>query len=58
MSNLYFKSKMNNKIMYKSISLQDKIHKEIGSQSHLRKINGIDEKNIFNSIKSFLNEKY
>tara|TARA_Y100000817_G_scaffold264057_1_gene219263 strand:+ start:106 stop:1032 length:927 start_codon:yes stop_codon:yes gene_type:complete len=58
LSNLYFKSKMNNKIMYKSISLQDKIHKEIGSQSHLRKINGIDEKNIFNSIKSFLNEKY
>ena len=58
LSNLYFKSRINKKIMYKSISLKDKVHNEIGTQSHLRKINGIDEKNIYKSIKSFLDEKY
>ena len=58
LSNLYFKSKINSKIRFKSISLKDKVHNEIGSQSYLRKINGLDEKSIFKNIKKFLNEKY
>ena len=58
LSNLYFKSKINNKISFKSISLQDKVHNEIGSQSYLRKINGLDVKSIYENIRKFLNEKY
>ena len=58
LSNLYFKSKINKKICFKSISLKDKVHNEIGSQSYLRKINELDEKNIFKNIKNFLDEKY
>ena len=58
LSNLYFKSKINNKICFKSISLKDKVHNEIGSQSYLRKINGLDENSIFKSIKKFLDEKH
>lgn len=58
LSNLYFKYKINNKIRFKSISLKDKVHNNIGSQSYLRKINGLDETSIFKSIKKFLDEKY
>ena len=58
LSSLYFRSKINNKINFKSISLKDKVHNEIGSQSYLRNINGLDEKSIFKSIKKFLDEKY
>jgi transketolase len=58
LTNLYFKSKFNKKINFKSLSLKDKVHNEIGSQSYLRKINGLDEKNIMKTIRKFLNEKY
>ena len=58
LSNLYFKHKINNKICFKSISLKDKVHNNIGSQSYLRKINGLDEISIFKIIKKFLDEKY
>lgn len=58
LSNLYFKYRINDKILFKSISLKDKIHNKIGSESYLRKINGLDETSIFKIIKKFLNEKY
>ena len=58
LTNLYFKSKFNKKINFKSLALKDKVHNEIGSQSHLRKINGLDEKNIMKTIRKFLNETY
>ena len=58
LSSLYFKHKINNKIYFKSLSLKDKVHNNIGSQSYLRKINGLDEISIFKIIKKFLDEKY
>ncbi len=58
LTNIYFKHKFNKKINFKSICLEDKIHNKIGSQSYLRKINGLDESNIIRKIKNFLNEKY
>tara|TARA_B100000780_G_scaffold262413_1_gene215517 strand:- start:986 stop:1915 length:930 start_codon:yes stop_codon:yes gene_type:complete len=58
LTNLFFKFKMNKKIHFKSLSLEDKVHNKIGSQSYLRKINKLDEENITKSIKKFLNEKY
>ena len=57
LTNIYFKNRFNKKIDFKSICLEDKIHNKIGSQSYLRKINGLDENNIIKNIKNFLNEK-
>jgi transketolase len=58
LTNLYFKFKINKKISFKSLSLKDKVHNKIGSQSYLRKINELDEKSIMKNIRKFLNEKY
>ena len=57
LTSIYFKSKFNKKINFKSICLEDKVHNKIGSQSYLRKINGLDESSIIRKIMNFLNEK-
>ena len=58
LTNLFFKLKINKKIHFKSLSLEDKIHNKIGSQSYLRKINKLDKESITKFITKFLNEKY
>ena len=58
LTNLYFKFKINKKISFKSLSLEDKVHNQIGSQSYLREINELDEKSIMKNIKKFLNDRY
>ena len=58
LTNLFFKLKINKKIHFKSLSLEDKVHNKIGSQSYLRKINKLDKESITKFITKFLNEKY
>tara|TARA_B110000914_G_C15428470_1_gene430153 strand:+ start:117 stop:1046 length:930 start_codon:yes stop_codon:yes gene_type:complete len=58
LTNLFFKFKINKKIHFKSLSLEDKVHNKIGSQSYLRKINKLDKESITKFITKFLNEKY
>ena len=54
---LILQSKKNNKINFKSLSLDDIIHNKIGSQEYLRKINKLDPGSIIKTIKKFLSEK-
>lgn len=46
-----------NEINYKRIGLSDEIHKEIGSQSYLRKIKGLGFENISNIILNYAKNK-
>ncbi len=57
-SNILFKYKINKKIYFKSLSLEDIIHNKIGTQEYLRKVNKLDCKNIIKSIKKIISEKY
>ena len=56
--NTIFKYKKNSKIIFKSLSLDDIVHNNIGSQEYLRKINKLDVENISKIIIRFINEKY
>ena len=44
-------------VKFKSIALNDKVHKEIGSQKFLRKINNLSENKIYRKVLNFLNER-
>ena len=58
LTNLFFKFNINKKIHFKSLSLEDKVHNKIGSQSYLRKMNKLDQGSIIKFVTKFLNEKY
>jgi len=45
-------------IKFKSIALKDIVHKSIGTQDHLRKINNLDVESIYKYLIKYINEKY
>lgn len=44
-------------VKFKTIALNDKVHKDIGSQNFLRKINNLSEDKIYRKVLNFLNER-
>jgi len=53
---IYMKGKKN--IKFKSIALKDIVHKSIGTQDHLRKINNLDIESLYKYLIKYINEKY
>tara|TARA_B100000787_G_C16192623_1_gene298475 strand:+ start:1875 stop:2798 length:924 start_codon:yes stop_codon:yes gene_type:complete len=53
---IYMKGKKN--IKFKSVALKDIVHKSIGTQDHLRKINNLDIESLYKYLIKYINEKY